>query len=330
MSRILFSIGKSFIKFKLLRYKIPLVVSWMLTSRCNQRCSYCKIWDVKFNELNTKQIFSIIDELVSMGTKIIIFTGGEPLLREDIGEIITYTTSRGIYVSLNSNGVLIKKRIKEIKGVNRIKLSIDGPRQIHDSLRGEGSFDKVMEAITICKANNIKIDIKVVLSKYNINCLDAILSLIEDLNLKADFQPATLKILWSDEINPVAPPEEEYKRAIQKLIMMKKAGTINIQNSISGLQHLYNWPHPKRIRCAAGILSCKILPNGYVISCDRNFSKYNLSEGDLLNSVYYNFREMFNQLKPSFCFSCWCSSVVEFNLAVSLNLNAVFNLLKSV
>ena len=80
-------IGHSILKSKLLKKSSPLTVGWSLTNRCNHECKYCGIPNVKSNELTTEQIFSIIDELSELGTKIIQFTGGEPLLRDDIGKI---------------------------------------------------------------------------------------------------------------------------------------------------------------------------------------------------------------------------------------------------
>ena len=78
-------------KLRVLKKNTPIVVSWSLTNRCNSKCKYCSRWKQETAELNTKQIFSIIDELSKMGTRRIIYTGGEPLIREDIAEIINYT-----------------------------------------------------------------------------------------------------------------------------------------------------------------------------------------------------------------------------------------------
>ena len=104
-----FKIIKSILNQRLFNKKIPLSVSWTLTNRCNKKCFYCNLPNITSKELTTKQTFSIIDELASLGTQRIGFTGGEPLLRKDIGEIINYSHSKGIFTGMVSNGSLVEK-----------------------------------------------------------------------------------------------------------------------------------------------------------------------------------------------------------------------------
>ena len=97
-SKKIISLTGAVLQAKILRRRIPFAVSWALTYRCNAKCLYCRIQDIDLKELGIKEILSILDELAAMGTRWISFTGGEPLLRDDIGEIIDYITT-----SLNNN-----------------------------------------------------------------------------------------------------------------------------------------------------------------------------------------------------------------------------------
>jgi len=94
--------------------RFPLAVGWNITYRCNLQCKYCGWWENRASELNTKDIIGLIKELAFLGTKFISFSGGEPLLREDLGDIIDFCKMKGIYVSINSNGTLVKEKIKNI------------------------------------------------------------------------------------------------------------------------------------------------------------------------------------------------------------------------
>jgi len=105
------SIAYSLFAARIFRKKTPLVVSWAITTRCNRSCQYCNIHNIKSKELTTPQVFALIDEMSGLGTRIIHFTGGEPLLRDDLGAIIDHCRQVGVLSSVNSNGSLISQRI---------------------------------------------------------------------------------------------------------------------------------------------------------------------------------------------------------------------------
>ena len=308
------------LKLKLLFKKTPIIVSWSLTNRCNSKCKYCFRWKQESVELNTKQIFSIIDELAEMGTRRIIFTGGEPLLREDIGEIIDYTAGKDINTIMSSNGRLISWKIREISKLKRVIFSFDGPEDVHDRLRGEGSHFKVLEAIRIAKSYGIEVGLAAVLSRMNLSSIDYILEAAAKFDVKVSFQPILMHLLDEENSKTVVPLESCYKKAIQELLIRKRKGNKYIKNSIRGLKHLLNWPEPKSIKCSGGLLSCRIDPEGYVSYCDKPQSK------KLLNCLETGFKGAFDNLSPLVCGQCWCGVRVELNYLLQLNLNCIFNL----
>lgn len=312
------------LKAKMLHQRIPFIVSWALTYRCNSKCLYCQLWNSASKELDTKEILSILDELVTMGMRWISFTGGEPLLREDIGEIIDHVSKMSTKISINSNGILVNEKISQIRNIDRISLSFDGPKHVHDLLRGRGSHDKVIEAIRIARSNNIQTVLNTVLSKYNLDHVDYILKIAEQFGIKVLFQPATTFILGGNTINPVAPLEEECKKVIAKLITKKKIKDRSILNSISGLRYIYHWPNPKNISCSGGKLYFRIEPNGLINTCSRLFlSKCENSQDALKLGV----KEAICKIVPTSCNFCWCSNMVEFNLAASFDILAITNIL---
>jgi len=313
-------IARNIINARIFKKRIPLIVSWSLTYRCNLKCLYCGYFLKKSKELDVQQIISLIDELLKLGNKCIIFSGGgEALLKEELGRIIDYCFNKGIYVVLNSNGVLVKKKINEISIIDEIQLSLDGPKSVHDFIRNQdGVYDKVIEAIKICKDKGIKIYINTVLSKYNLLSFIHVLEVAERFKIGVYFQPATQHLLGDERMNPLSPPIEDYRRTIDYLIKKKQEGSTVICNSIAGLKHLYNYPEPKDIFCLARLLLCCIEPDGRIFSCDRlpHYQNFLLSRDP-------DFKSAFENIYTPYCASCWCGAMVDFNLAGNFNLETI-------
>jgi len=314
----IFSIN-SILKALVFKKKTPLLVSWAITTRCNKSCKYCDIRSIKVKELETGQALSVIAELSQLGTKIIHFTGGEPLVREDIGIILKYCEKKGILTSINSNGSLVEQRMRDLMNLNLLGLSLDGPEEVHDYIRGEGSYREVIAAITLAKKKGINVRIHTVLSQLNLQFIDFLLGKAEEFGTPILFQPSTALLLGGNQKNPLSPDENEYKQTIALLISKKKK-TKYIGNSVSGLKLLYNWPHLKKIRCFASLVSCRIESDGSVDICFRNQFKSKRKDNDDLP-----FQAGFYSLPFLHCDRCCCASSVELNCLLALKLDAVYN-----
>lgn len=322
-TRRLSSLATAFIKAKVMGKKVPLAVGWALTYRCNRSCAYCGLWKKQIEELSTQEVLRTIDALKGLGCAFISFTGGEPLLRDDIGYILDYLRQKDISSKLNSNGCLVPEKMRDLKNLGSLMLSLDGPREIHDLIRHKGSFEEVMAAARIARANGMKLDFATVLTKNNLEELDFILEKAKEFNSTVSFQPATGLVLGEGCANPFTPPTNAYRQAITGLIRRKKAGSRNIGNSLSALRHLYYWPGKRNIRCAAGFISCRIEPNGDVLYCSRE--PHNFAPGNCLREGLKN---AFLGLRPVSCDQCWCSGRVELNRVFSLDWSALAEYLK--
>ncbi len=309
-------------KSRLFLVKTPLLVSWAITYRCDFKCKYCSIWNTKSEELNTKQVLFIIDELSKCGTKAISFSGGEPLLREDIAEIIGYCSQKGIYTKLTSNGSLVKKKIDDIKNVNQVKLSFDGPREIHDLHRQVGSYEQVVKAVMLLKEHKIKVGFNCVISKLNVEHLEFVLKKAEQLNVKVTFQPLEYRSN-KDFIILNMPTEFKHKEAFSMLISEKRRGNKYIANSLPALKYLYNWPNYKEAKCWGGIFHCRILPDGTLTSCDR-LQNNNCS----FNCLNEDIKTAFKTLPQAQCVNgCWRNTTIDLNYLLSLNPLSILNLI---
>lgn len=305
--------------------KAPLVIIWNVTYRCNLQCKYCNYWKRETKELVTTEALGLIEELASSGTRVIVFSGGEPILRDDLGELIDLCKKKEIRIIIASNGTLLRNRIKEVKCADEIKLSLDGPKEVNDSVRGKGVYDKVVEVIMLCKDEKVKVSLSTVISRHNILHIPDMLDVARKYNVGVYFHPADPNHSGDSGKTVVdVPVESEYKKAIAYLIKEKSSGNKFIFNSLFGLRHLYHWPIPRKIPCLIGILGCSIEPDGKIFICD-NFYRYQ----EFLVSSEGGFRRGFDSLSlPYPCKECWCGSKVDFNLASSFNIGSMLELWK--
>jgi heme d1 biosynthesis radical SAM protein NirJ len=162
------------------------VVIWNLIRRCNLTCKHCYSIsaDKDFaGELDTQEIFAVLDDLHASGVRVLILSGGEPLLRPDVFAIIRRAKSMGFYVGLSSNGTLIGADniapIAEL-GLDYLGVSIDGLRATHDQFRRKlGAFDASLAGIRLARDAGIKVGLRFTLTEGNAADLPALLQLAD-------------------------------------------------------------------------------------------------------------------------------------------------------
>jgi len=141
------STASKLLKAKIFRTRSPLAVSWAVTYICNYSCHYCQRWDQKRNLLSAEEGKGIIDKLHRLGLARINFTGGEPLIRQEIGEWIDHAKQKSIKVAINSNGHFVPQLINRIKNCDLLNLSLEGPECLY-----KGSFCEKRQSqdLTFC------------------------------------------------------------------------------------------------------------------------------------------------------------------------------------
>ncbi len=162
------------------------VVIWNLIRRCNLKCKHCYSIssDVDFpDELTTKDVFAVMDDLKAFRVPVLILSGGEPLLRPDIFDIAHRAKAMGFYVGLSSNGALIDQgNIAQIRdvGFDYVGISLDGIGATHDAFRGKaGSFDASLKGVRLCLEQDIKVGLRFTMTMDNHVQLDDLLDLAE-------------------------------------------------------------------------------------------------------------------------------------------------------
>jgi putative heme d1 biosynthesis radical SAM protein NirJ1 len=163
------------------------VVVWNCTRTCNLKCKHCYAnSDSKTykEELSTDEAKKFINNLREFKVPVILFSGGEPLLRKDLFELIKYAKECNIRSTISTNGTLIDKKtavkLKEC-GVGYVGISLDGMRERHDEFRGsKGAFVSALNGIRNCKEVGQKVGLRFTINKHNYNELEDIFSLIKD------------------------------------------------------------------------------------------------------------------------------------------------------
>jgi len=148
-------------------------VVWEMTSRCNLNCIHCHAFggDASYDELSKEEAMALIDQIASLDIRSFVFTGGEPLLREDLFDLIEYAKSLGFTVFIATNGTLITKDVAKLlrKFDVGVVIGLDAMNsELHDRIRGvEGAFDAVIEGIENCIAENLYLHLNIVAAKLN-------------------------------------------------------------------------------------------------------------------------------------------------------------------
>jgi MoaA/NifB/PqqE/SkfB family radical SAM enzyme len=145
--------------------KKPVVV-WNITRRCNLKCVHCYAHalgedEVSPNELTTAEGRTLLDDLAQFGAPVVLFSGGEPLVRQDLSELAAYAVSKGMRAVISTNGTLIRPTVaQELKkiGLSYVGISLDGLEEVNDRFRGvKGAFHKAMDGIHSCQEAGIKV-----------------------------------------------------------------------------------------------------------------------------------------------------------------------------
>ncbi len=237
----------------------PLIVTYSLTRCCNLKCKHCYSSAGKQgeHELQPHGAKKVVKQIADAGSRIIIFDGGEPLMREDIYELISYANRLGLTTVLGTNGTLITPEVTRKlidSGAHHCAVSLDGATpETHEWLRGvEGCFGKAVGGAELIQKAGIPLQINTCLSSRNQHELQDIIKLAESLNAH------TLQLFFyvsSGRCCPeVAPPSfnSELFENIKSKIRLRIIGTKQYTGSKC---------------CWAGDKVCCILNDGTVYPC---------------------------------------------------------------
>ena len=286
---------------------IPLVISWNVTRKCNLKCAHCYInaaeTDCK-DELTTEEGKRLIDQICQVSHPLLILSGGEPLLREDIYELIQYGTQKGLRMGLGSNGASIDstvaKKLKEA-GIKTVSISIDSSvPENHDEFRGvKGSWEKAINAIKLLKENDVLVQVNTTLTQQNYDEIDEIMTIAEKLgveNFHLFFLVPTGRGKKIEDITPTM-----YEEMIIKTLAKTARHKLNVKPSCAPqfmrIAKTMNIDMRQWIRgCMAGLYYCRIYSNGEVTPCPYLPIKLGNTKEKSFREIWFN-AEVFKKIR---------------------------------
>lgn len=239
--------------------RLPLSVSISCTYHCNLNCTHCQAENNNAKpDIPTDRFLRLIDEIADAGCTKIGFTGGEPMIRRDFGQILDRCRQRGLIISVVTNGWFVKKNIDWLKGIHLLFLSLDGDKAEHDRIRGEGNYDKFIESVEAAREAKIPVAALSTLMSNNYHCIEGMAKIVRENRMH--WMVGMVQTGFTDRTDQDLTPEQ-LKRAVEIISREKK----NLRTSSKYLSFVLGGEPLKT--CWAGIGYCIIGPDGKVYPC---------------------------------------------------------------
>lgn len=318
--------GMKVISGKITGKKYPIKINFISTYRCDNNCGYCKIGKMKRrSEMSTTEVKNMIDNLSSLGAEHITFIGGEPLLREDIGDLLDYAKHKGLLTTMSSNGNLVKKKSSELDSLDMLIVCLNGPEKVHDAIRGKGNYKKIINLLSGKKDIKKPGLITAIITQQNIGYLDFLLKIARSYGVFINFQPVfrnELAKVENESLKDIILSKEKTKEVFNYLISKKKEG-FPISNSYPSLKNFASSGFFKFKKCYLPDCSITIGPEGNVYSC----YKY-VNSKKSLNGNKVGWKKAFQEKVYDGCKTCYYGCHIEDNLLYGLHPQSVSNLIK--
>lgn len=261
--------------------EVPRLVQWMATLRCGLTCEHCLAVTngSGLSDMPLPKVQGLIDEVADMGVQEFLITGGEPLAREDLAEVVEYLGRRQVRWSLNT-AAMPDKAQREALSRNRpcfVAVSLDGPREVHDRFRGRtGAWDQAMEAIAFFQSlEGVRVCAGTTVTTRNYDRLAETFLLVASSGadewgihlLVPEGRAAERKDLFLSR--------QQLKRLIQFVARKRRSFPVQMADEIGYLGMLEPLVRDVPLTCGAGRSQCVVLPDGEVVPCttlDRSCS----------------------------------------------------------
>ena len=255
-----------------------MLVSWNTTNACNMYCEHCyrDAGAAAEEELNTKEGKALIDEIVKAGFKIMIFSGGEPLLRPDIFELVDYATAKGLRPVFGTNGSLITLETAEklkIAGALGMGISLDSIEQAkHDRFRATpGAWKGAVTGMRNCRVAGLPFQIHTTVMDWNYNEVETLTDFAVSEGAVAHHIFFMVPTGRAINIETESLKAEQYENLLQRI--MKKQQEVNIELKPTCAPQFMRIARQMGLKlrfqrgCLAGTGYCIISPKGDVQPC---------------------------------------------------------------
>ena len=216
----------------------PLLVIWEVTQSCDLACVHCRACAMparNANELSTQQGYDLLNEIKNFGNPLMVFTGGDPLKREDIYDLAKYSVDIGLRTNVTPSAtpLLTPEAINEFQrcGISRMAISLDGPdAATHDGFRGvPGTFDRAMLALRHARNIGLETQLQTTVTRRNVNKLAQIAEIAADVRTKMwslFFLVVTGRAMEKDDLTG-----EEYEKVFEFLYEISKVAPYDVKTT---------------------------------------------------------------------------------------------------
>lgn len=264
----------------------PFIISWNTTRRCNLRCAHCYLDARELeqggeNELTTAEGLELIDSIAALsGRAFLVLTGGEPLLREDILELASHASSKGLLTVLGTNGTLLNAPlVEELKkcGLKGLGITLHSLQpDVHDSFTGlEGSLSGAMEGVNACRRAGLEFQIQTVATRHNLQEVPAIIAYAQEMGARAFNLFFLICTGRGQDLSDLS--AEEYEGALSLLLDEHTKRDTDMMIRARCAPHFKRIARQKRPHdflvgsemsgCLAATHYCRITPEGDVTPC---------------------------------------------------------------
>jgi MoaA/NifB/PqqE/SkfB family radical SAM enzyme len=298
-------------------------VTYLVTMRCNASCPYCDFPRTGFDaELSTTEAVRLVRSLRGTGTLRLGLSGGEPLLRDDIGEIASAAAGCGFITSMVTNGILLRERLDDLRPVDYILCTIDGGRSVHDGIRGPGSFDAALEGMrTLKRFGRARLGLVTAVHRGNLGELEEPLKIAKELGARVFYQPVQRRDGWMGGKFDGMLKGDEQQALFHRLLEWKRQGK-PVGNSKRYLEITASGGEsfPK---CVSGRFLATVLPDGRVAPCCMVPFQHSVVRLDPSNPG-----RALADLRVPACGGCTISPYMENNLVINLDAGALLSALE--
>jgi MoaA/NifB/PqqE/SkfB family radical SAM enzyme len=276
-------------------------------------------------EMNTEQLLGVVDELADLGTKMIVFLGGEFSIVKDIEKVIDRIIARGMVCDAVTNALLLPKKISVFKKLDSLCISMDGIGESNDVTRGKGTSKKILDSIELAKKEGMVIRINCVVTKNNMNTYQELLKWAKKENALVTFG-----MPFEDEIKDMLLDEQEMRTFYKNLKRLKKEG-YPVLFSDEAIEYMEKYPGSPADFITQSQKEDRNINNRYKKKCPYGrFIAYVHSDGMMLpcNNLYkirnngpnileIGAKRAWENIGSLDCLSCYEAGIPEWNFLTS-------------
>jgi len=270
----------------------PTYIIWDCTRRCNLTCLHCGAVKEKYaRELTTQQICGILDQLAGTRNAMFAVTGGEPLLRKDLPDVLAHARRRGLKTGIATNGFLLDQHVAkwlQDAGVYSVQVSLDGPQAIHNRIRGNSeSFERAVQAIEELIRHKVPlVSVATTITTTNIHQIDDLRQILLQQGVRLWRLALVMPIGRAQNTNAVTTADQ--LAWLFKYIKQNNSKKLHIYLG-ENLTFLGAWERQLRQApaiCPIGYTACCIGVDGKVRGCPEQADSIENQEGSLLETSF--------------------------------------------